>query len=434
MGIAAEQIGVAVDRATHAQPLLRVAVFMEALADTGGGFQQSLSTIEALTKARSTPHTFVAFTTSERARLRLLKYGVEAIRYRHRPFNLLDRWSATVLGNAVFRRLRRLGLRRLGRHLDALLDDHHIDLVFLNDLGDVAWCIGDHPFIVAIWDLDHRDYPDFPEAYLDRLFERRERNMRVTLTRALAVIANSSSSARRIATLYQVDRRRIITLPFLPALAVRRHAAAEGTMTAEAVRLKYRLPDRYVFYPSFYIVGKNHLYLLEGLRVLEQHHGIVLHAVFCGGGDPLDQKRVERQAHALGLSERTQFLGLVPDDDIPALYEGALALVMPTYSGPENLPPLEAVTVGCPVVYSDLPGCREQMGDAALYCNLSDPSSLADHLADLIENTSLRDQLRIAGSRLAAKIARTDYGEQLSSVLDDYAYVRRRWVWPEKFL
>jgi hypothetical protein len=51
---------------------------------------------------------------------------------------------------------------------------------------------------------------------------------------------------------------------------------------------------------------------------------------------------------------------------VPALYEGAIALVMPSYGGPTNFPPLEAVVLCCPVVCCDLPGCREQMRDAAL--------------------------------------------------------------------
>ena len=48
------------------------------------------------------------------------------------------------------------------------------------------------------------------------------------------------------------------------------------------------------------------------------------------------------------------------------LYTEALALVMPTYFGPTNLPPLEAFQTGTPVLYSDLPGMREQVGDAAI--------------------------------------------------------------------
>jgi len=420
----------AVDREQYAKLRLRIALFLENRVDTSGGYQQALSTIENLTRGRA-PLEFVVFTPFERSRLRLLEYGIEAIRYQHRPFNLLDRWSATVLGNAVFRRLRRIGFRRLGRHLDALLDDYRIDVAFLNDMGDVAWCIGDHPFIVAVWDLDHRDYPDLPEAYESRMFERRERYMRITLTRALAVIANSPSAARRITSLYQVDSSRVLELPFLPALAVQRDAAGAGTMTVEGVRGKYGLPEQYVFYPATFLASKNHLYLLEGLLTLERRRGIALHAVFSGGGDPRDRERVERQVQALGLDERVRFLGPVPDEDIPGLYRSAVALVMPTYCGPANLPPLEAVMLGCPVVYSDLPGCREQMGDSALYCDLGDPSSLADHLASLVQDPALRDRLLAAGRRRAAEIAQIDYGERLARVLDDHAYLRRRWAWPE---
>jgi glycosyltransferase involved in cell wall biosynthesis len=87
--------------------------------------------------------------------------------------------------------------------------------------------------------------------------------------------------------------------------------------------------------------------------------------------------------------------------------------------------------LGCPVVYSDLPGCREQMGEAALYCDLRDPSSLADHLAELVRDPSLRDRQRAAGEKRATEIAQIDYGERLAPILDEFADVRRRWAWPE---
>jgi glycosyltransferase involved in cell wall biosynthesis len=410
---------------------MRIAIFLESLHDTGGGFQQALSTVEALTRKNATKHDFVVFTPFEQTKQLLLKEGIEAIWLEGRGFRLIDRWSATWMGRAVLRRLQRLGFRRLGRYLDAVLDDYGIDLVVFNECTEFAWRIGDHPFIVTVWDLDHRRFPEFPESYADRLFERREKPLGITLTRALAVIANSPWLASCIHSLYQVDLSRIIELPFVPSLAVRRHAAGSGLTTAEGVRCKYDLPPRYVFYPAFFFPLKNHLYLLEGLLALERQYGIILHAVFCGGGSPLHSAMVKRQVHALGMTERVHFLGLVPDEDVPALYEGALALVMPAYSGPSNLPPLEAVTVGCPVIYSDLPGCRELMGNAALYCDLADVSSLANHLAALIQDSALLDDLKRTGRRLAAEIAKIDYGERLSPVLEHYDYVRRRWAWPK---
>src|SRR5262249_60417747 len=132
--------------------------------------------------------------------------------------------------------------------------------------------------------------------------------------------------------------------------------------------------------------------------------------------------RAGGQAAARGLGPPPFSRALRPAEDVPPLYQGAAALVMPTYGGPTNLPPLEAVTLGCPVIYSDLAGCREQMGDAALYCDLFDPSSLADHLATLIRDPALRDRLRSAGDRLAAQIAKIDYAERLARLVDDHAY------------
>ncbi len=414
---------------------MRIALFLERPPDIHGAFQQALSMVVSLARPGATTHDVVVFTQFASTRRVLREHGIEAVRFTHRGLRLIDRWSATVLGGGILRRLRRhLGLRRLGRHLDALLDDHRIDLVVLTECTEIAYRIGDHAFIVTVWDVLHRDHPEFLEIYSNRTFEWWDRVRRATLTRAMAVIVCSPSSARRIASLYHVDPNRIIELPFLPSLAVRRHAAGGGRMTAEGVRRKYGLPASYIFYPAHFGALKNHLYLLEGLIDLERRHGIALHAVFCGdegnGGDKGSRAVVERQARALGLTAQMYFLGAVPDDDIPALYEGALALVMPAYSGPTNLPPLEAVTLGCPVVYSDLPAFREQMGDAALYCDLADVSSLADHLAALVQDRALLDRLRAAGCKLAAEIAKIDYGERLQKVFDDYAFIRRRWAWP----
>jgi glycosyltransferase involved in cell wall biosynthesis len=411
---------------------MRIGLFMEIWPNTGGGFQQALSMTEALMRRNVTHHETIVFTPYEQTRQFLLREGINAILFKYRFVRLIDRWSGTVVGNAIIRRLRRIGFHRLGRHLDAMLDDHGVDLAVLTGISESAVRIGNHPFMVTIWDLNHRDYPEFPEAYANRVFERREWVLQATLPRAHAVIADSAFGARRIASLYHVDPSRIIELPYLPSLAVRRHAEGQGSATVEDVRHKYDLPSRYVFYPAFFSYHKNHLYLLEGLKELERHHGIILDAIFCGGGDPGDQEQVERQVEALGLTKRVKFLGLVPDAEIPALYQGALALVMPAYFGPTNLPPLEAVTVGCPVIYSDLPEFREQMGDAALYCDLTDVSSLANHLSTLIQDSAALERLRKAGAQLAVEIGKIDYGQRLGPVIDHYTYTSRRWSWPDK--
>src|SRR5262249_9332978 len=166
---------------------MRIALFIEcSRADHGGAFEQALSTIECLTRQCATKHDFVIFTPLDKTCRILLKEGIKAIKVKQGVFRLLDRWSGTVAGGGILRRLQRLGLRRIGRHLDALLDDYEIDLVVLTETVDSALRIGDHPFIVTVLDLDHRDHPAFPEIYSNRTFERLERPLANALTRALA--------------------------------------------------------------------------------------------------------------------------------------------------------------------------------------------------------------------------------------------------------
>ena len=63
-----------------------------------------------------------------------------------------------------------------------------------------------------------------------------------------------------------------------------------------------------------------------------------------------------RSARELGVAERVHFLGFVETDELVALYHHAHALTYMSLFGPENLPPLEAMALGCPVVAADVPG------------------------------------------------------------------------------
>jgi glycosyltransferase involved in cell wall biosynthesis len=407
---------------------MHIGLFFEGRHDLGGGFQQALSTVDALTRPGALPDRITIFVAYEETGRFLRTLGHDAVLIPRGVHRALDRWSATAAGHAILRRARALGFSTLGRRLDALLEAHGIDLVILTELDESGLRIGDHPFIVTLWDMDHRDHQDIPEVFRDRAFERIERARTITLTRAVGVIVNSEAGARKLAARYHVPAHRMAHLPFLPSLGVRRHAAGLGTATVSDVRRKYRLVNPYVFYPAYYSFHKNHLYVLEALRALERRHGIALDAVFAGGGDVPIRMAVARQVRALGLETRVHMVGLVPDADIPALYEGAVALTMPAIFGPTHLPTVEAITLGCPAIYSDEPDHREQLGDAALYCDLRDPDTMADHLAALVHDPGLRQRMIATGLARSRALLSADYGEALRPLLDRFRSLRRRWT------
>ena len=90
----------------------------------------------------------------------------------------------------------------------------------------------------------------------------------------------------------------------------------------------------------------------------------------------------------MGLDDRIIFTGFVPNIEIPYLYRQSIALVMPSYFGPTNLPPMEAFQLGVPVIYGNIGGSEEQLGDAVHLVDLYDENSFVDAVIALQNETT----------------------------------------------
>lgn len=101
------------------------------------------------------------------------------------------------------------------------------------------------------------------------------------------------------------------------------------------------------------------------------------------------------------------------------LYAMAECLVMPTFFGPTNIPILEAFTVGCPVVVSDIPGEREQVGDAGILVDPKSVESIAAGIRRLFTEPGLREELAHRGRVRIAGYTREDYLEILAKVIQE---------------
>jgi glycosyltransferase involved in cell wall biosynthesis len=123
-------------------------------------------------------------------------------------------------------------------------------------------------------------------------------------------------------------------------------------------------------------------------------------AVFMGEGDVLPAMRV--LARELGLGERVDFTGRIPDEDVQRILSTATVGLAPDPKNPLNDVStmnkiLEYMAISCPVVSYDLVEARVSAGDAALYAVANDEASFAAAIARLLDDPELGARMGAVG-------------------------------------
>ena len=301
---------------------------------------------------------------------------------------------------------------------DAALASNEIDLVWCLAAGSPTRTL---PYVTTIWDLQHRIQPGFPEVGAGDEWAIREAFFSREIGQATAVIVGTNAGRAEVERLYGVPSERIRKLPHpTPSFALE-PSDDDGDALA-----RYGLEPGYVLYPAQFWAHKNHVGLLHALRRLRDDHDVRLPAVFVGS-DKGNEAHVRRVAETLGLSGQVRFLGFVSRPDLVTLYRHAFALAYVTFFGPENLPPLEAFALGCPVVASDVNGAKEQLGDAALLVPPTDESRIADALLAIHRDQALRQLLIERGLERAHGFTATHYVKGMFEIMDEIQPVVRTW-------
>jgi glycosyltransferase involved in cell wall biosynthesis len=96
---------------------------------------------------------------------------------------------------------------------------------------------------------------------------------------------------------------------------------------------------------------------------------------------------------------RIERRGPISDRELFSLYREAELLIQPSLYEGFGLPPLEAMSVGCPVVASCAASLPEVCGDAAFFVDPFDEESIRLGMNEVLENQDLRSRLVAAGSK-----------------------------------
>jgi glycosyltransferase involved in cell wall biosynthesis len=238
-------------------------------------------------------------------------------------------------------------------------------------------------YIFTLFDLAHRDHPEFPEVREFNEFHKREELYSKVISQSFLTLTDSSKLSANVSRFYGVDPSRLISMPFAPSSDL-----DLNSWSINEVRDHYKLPELYFFYPAQFWPHKNHIRILEALSLLNKEDK-TMHVVL-SGGDKGNINNIIEKAKSLTLTDQIHILGLVPHAHMKSLFQGSCGVIMPTYFGPTNLPPLEAWELGVPLIYSRY--LVEHAEDAALLVDPDNAESLALSMLKITQN-EVKEQL-----------------------------------------
>ncbi|MHC5610771.1 MAG: glycosyltransferase family 4 protein [Nostoc sp.] len=114
-----------------------------------------------------------------------------------------------------------------------------------------------------------------------------------------------------------------------------------------------------------------------------------------------------------GFTRKVKLLEYVPKKDLIYLYKGAFCFVFPSLYEGFGLPPLEAMSLGCPVITSNVASLPEVCGDAAIYVDPYNSDDIRQAIEKLINNPQMKAQLIEAGKERVRYFNMENYAKRL---------------------
>ena len=389
---------------------MKIAAYLDQEIHLGGGFQQSLNAVKQMQKICAGLYSFAVYTPIKSNLEILENIGIKAIYYSR---TISDKIFSLISWSQISDRFQK-EIQLLSRFEKTLIRDG-VDLVYFVSPPWTALSLQLLNYICTVWDLCHRDFPEFPEVRSFGEFDRRERLYQTTLKKSCGVITNCEELKDKIKSYYSIDPERILIIPLEPAI----HCATDQEKTlAPDILNHYNLDPGYLFYPSQFWSHKNHIRLLRSLVIFRERHGYCPSCVF-SGSQKGNLEVVSSFVSEFCLNDAVRFLGFIPSEHIPTLYRSSSALVMPSYFGPTNVPPLEAMALGVPIIYPN--HMKDQCGEAAIYFDADDELSLCNAIEKVLlanERTKTLEAGRKRYSEMKADVEKSEI--ELKNLLDRF--------------
>ena len=266
-----------------------------------------------------------------------------------------------------------------------------------------------NPYIVTVHDLVRFYFPFDPEKLAERIFLKLDIR---GIKRAGHLIATSQNTKNDLIEYMKIPQNKITVIY---------NGIDRSIFKPYDVRL--RLLDKpYILYVGSERPRKNLGRLFEAFAILKKEFpDFKLLKIGPVGRHEKYRRNAEKELKRLGITRDVAFIDYVSEQDLVSYYCSAELLAYPSLYEGFGLPPLEAMSCGCPVVTSNISSLPEVVGEAGIMVDPRDITSLAEAMRRVLTDSKLRDGMVGKGLEQAKKFSWEKAAEQTREVYDKVA-------------
>jgi len=173
----------------------------------------------------------------------------------------------------------------------------------------------------------------------------------------------------------------------------------------DRVLKQYKLPDKFFLFVSTLEPRKNVVRLIRAYYQLSTSNQQATTKLVIVGQRGWSYQKIFDTVDELNLKEKVIFADYIENEDLPYLYNAALAFVLPSLYEGFGLPVLEAMACQCPMITSNVSSLPEVGGKAVLYVDPYRVDEIAKVMKKVLVNQDLRKELQQKGLERAKKFS-----------------------------
>lgn len=263
------------------------------------------------------------------------------------------------------------------------------------------------PRVVTIHDIIPKFFPGHKQKSWLRK-KAYDLTLKANLKKSVRIITESQAAKQDLITYYGVPEAKIAVIK----LGIESDFINERNYAKiKELKDRYQITKPYIFFISVWRNHKNFEGLIKAFEILKNQGNFEYQLVLGGQADP-NYPNIRQLIDASPFKADIITPGFIKNEDLPLFYQAADLVAIPSFYEGFGLIGLEAMASGTPVVCSNTTSQPEVNGDAALYFNPKDTKQMAETIAKVLNNESLKNELIQKGFTQIKKYQWSDCAEQ----------------------